>query len=84
MFGYFLSVAVAFIFFGTIFNISKNFTEWFQDFDFEANFWLWVAVLIASFLWFVVVPCFTVLLIVFLLKKLTDKISQFILRKFKK
>lgn len=82
MFGYFLSVGVAFIVFGCAFNILKKIKNfWFDD---DEEYWCWLIVFFASLFWFVVVPCLVVVSIVFLLKLITDKISDFILKRVEK
>ncbi|QHJ79169.1 MAG: hypothetical protein [Caudoviricetes sp.] len=82
MFGYFLSVGVAFIVFGCTFNVLKKINNF--NFAKDDELMCWAGVLIASLLWFVVIPCSFVLLIVFLLKLITDRISNFILKRVEK
>lgn len=82
LFSYCLSLAIAFIFFGTIFNILKSFEVLIVDKDDEP--FAWLLVFLASLLWFIFVPCLVVLIIVLSLKKLTEKISLIILKKVKK
>lgn len=91
MFNYLLSVAVAFVFFGFIFNILKKthrntlFKNFYDD---ELSF-LWVVVGVLSFAWCLAIPVGIVFLVLFLLKLLTDKIADITLhiinkRKLKK
>lgn len=82
MFSYFLSVAIAFIVFGTVFNFLKGINSISPD-SLE-NKALWIVVGFCSILWFIAVPILFVIFIMFLLKKLTDKISQVILKRVKK
>lgn len=86
MFNYFLSVAVAFIVFSFTFNILKRvYAEQIDKrFDAEEIGWLWFLVFIFSAIWFITVPVFFVLLIVFVLKLLTDKIADVIFNYVKK
>lgn len=78
MFNYFLSVAVAFIVFSFIFNILKRIyaEQISKKFDQDEMVLLWVFVAILAAAWFFTVPVLFVILIVFLLKMLTDKIAD--------
>ena len=91
MFNYLLIVAVAFVFFGFIFNILKKthrntlFKNYYDD---ELSF-LWIVVGILSVAWFLTIPVGIVFLVLFLLKLLTDKLADITLnlinkRKLKK
>lgn len=83
MFSYFLSVAVTFIIFGTINNIlNKVEPDWYCNCDFDEYGW-WV-VTVASVFWFIFIPIITVVLILYMLKLLTDLISDFIMNKIEK
>lgn len=82
MFGYLLSVSTAFIVFGTVFNSIKKIAPPWYDYDFDNMGWFFVAV--ASFLWFIAVPILVVLVVLYLLKLLTDKITSVIMNQLKK
>lgn len=76
MFNYLLSVAVAFIFYGTILNIVRKVEpSWYSKKEFGGNGG-WIVVTICSFAWFFSVPILLTILILFVLKLLTDKISD--------
>lgn len=77
MFGYLLSVSVAFIVFGTSVNIAKNFSNFFKDCE---ELHIWTAVTVASILWFITVPIAATLIILYLLKLLVDLISKQVLK----
>ena len=77
MFGYLLSVAVAFIIIGTIVNVVKNFSTVFQKTK-EVELWMMVTVL--SIFWFTTVPVATTIFILYLLKLLVDLISKQVLK----
>lgn len=77
MFGYLLSVAVAFIVFGTTVNIVKNFSKVFDKFS---EFNIWATVTAMSVLWFITVPIATTLIILYLLKLLVDLITKQVLK----
>lgn len=77
MFGYLLSVAVAFIVFGTTVNIVKNFSKVFDKFS---EFNIWAIVTAMSVLWFITVPIATTLIILYLLKLLVDLITKQVLK----
>ena len=79
MFSYVLSVTIAFIVFGTIFNISRKVNPSWYDGDFDVVWWVVVAS--ASVLWFITVPLCVIALIFYLLKLLTDKIADVIIKK---
>ena len=78
MFNYFLSVTVAFVVFGFIFNILKKVYRdtLFYNFDNDELFYFWILIVIISGLWFISVPILCVCLILYLLKLLTDKIAD--------
>lgn len=82
MFGYLLSFAIAFIFFGTVFNVLSGLKLFNLD-DCDKGM-AWFLILVCSALWFAAIPVFVVICIVLLLKKITDKISSFVLNKVKK
>lgn len=77
MFGYLLSVAVAFIVFGTVVNIVKNFSKVLNNLS-EMS--LWFGVTIFSVFWFVTIPIAATLIILYLLKLLVDLISKQVLK----
>lgn len=77
MFGYLLSVAVAFIVFGTTVNIVKNFSKVFDKFP---EFNIWATITAMSVLWFITVPIAATLIILYLLKLLVDLISKQVLK----
>ena len=77
MFGYLLSVAVAFIVFGTVVNIVKNFSK---VLDNLSEMSLWFGVTIFSVFWFVTIPIAATLLTLYLLKILVDLISKQVLK----
>lgn len=77
MFGYLLSVAVAFIVIGTTVNVVKNFSTVFKKTK-EVD--LWVMVTVLSVFWFVTVPIATTVFILYLLKLLVDLISKQVLK----
>lgn len=77
MFGYLLSVAVAFVVIGTIVNVVKNFSKFFNKTG-EVEIWAMVTVL--SVLWFITVPIATTIFILYLLKLLVDLVSKQVLK----
>ena len=77
MFGYLLSVAVAFIVFGTVVNIVKNFSK---VLDNLSEMSLWFGVTVFSVFWFVTIPIAATLLTLYLLKILVDLISKQVLK----
>lgn len=77
MFGYLLSVAVAFIVFGTVVNIVKNFSKVLNNLS-EMS--VWVGVTIFSVFWFVTIPIAATLITLYLLKLLVDLISKKVLK----
>ena len=83
MFNYALSVFVAFLFYGVIFNIlQKVAPDWWCD---ELNGGLgWFIVGLFSCLWFISLPMSLLILILFVLKLLTDKIADHILNRVEK
>ena len=91
MFNYLLSVAVAFVFFGFIFNILKKThrNTLFKNYDDDELVFFWFLVGVLSVAWFLTIPVGVVFLVLFLLKLLTDKIADITLnliskRKLKK
>ena len=84
MFSYILSVAIAFIVFGTAHNILVNVSKkWKKEFD-GGGITGWVLVGICSAAWFFTLPILFVGVVMYLLKLLTDKITQTILNKIEK
>ena len=81
MFGYLLSVAVAFIVFGTIVNIVKNFSKVLNNLS-ELS--LWFGVTAFSVFWFVTIPIAATLITLYLLKLLVDLISKQVLKLLKR
>ena len=82
MINYLFSVAVAFILFGTIFNVFvKAEPDWYDSDDTVSY---WCVILFASVSWFIVVPVAITILIVYLLKLLTDWIATSILIQIEK
>lgn len=86
MFSYWLSVAVAFILFGTVFNVIKKIDPTWYNYDFDDMGW--GLVVVAAILWFIAVPIICVVVLLYLFKLLTDGIANVILntiekRKFK-
>ena len=78
MFNYLLSVAVAFIFFGFIFNILKKTHRdtIFKNFEDEELVFFWFIIIICAAVWFITIPVGVLCLVIFLLKLLTDKIAD--------
>ena len=84
MFSYLLSVAIAFIVFGTVNNfLSRLQPDWYYDRDLE-EIGGWVIAVVMSVFWFIAVPLLFIGFIMYLLKLLTDKIAEFILNKIEK
>ena len=84
MFSYILSVAIAFIVFGTVNNfLNRIQPDWYYDNDLEGKVGWGIAV-VMSVLWFIAVPLLFTAFIMYLLKLLTDKIAEFILNKIEK
>ena len=77
MFGYLLSVAVAFIIIGTTVNVVKNFSTVFNKTE---DMELWAMVTVLSVLWFIAVPIATTIFILYLLKLLVDLVSKQVLK----
>lgn len=77
MFGYLLSVAVAFIVFGTVVNIVKNFSKVLNNLS-EMS--LWFGVTVFSVFWFITIPIAATVIILYLLKLLVDLISKQVLK----
>ena len=82
MFGYLLSVAIAFIVFGTIFNIVRKIAPTWYDDDYNGECWFIVTAF--SFLWGLAVPAIIVMVVLYLLKLLTDRITSVIMSQLKK
>ena len=84
MFSYILSVAIAFIVFGTAHNILMNVSKkWKREFG-QGGIIGWVLVGICSAAWFFTLPILIIGVMMYLLKILTDKITQIILNKIEK
>lgn len=86
MFNYLLSVVVAFVFFGFIFNILKKThrNTLFKNYCDDDLSSLWVVVGVLSVAWFITIPVGVVFLVLFLLKLLTDKIADITLNTINK
>lgn len=82
MFAYFLSVSICFIILGTIYNALKGFKK--INPDSGENLLSWFLIGVASALWVVTIPSLFVVVILYILKLLTDIIAKFILKGFKK
>lgn len=82
MFSYFLSVAVAFIVFGVIFNIVKKVEPY--RYGIMRQEVGWFIIFLASLIWFVAIPLIGVFMILFVLKLLTDKIAEAIMNRIEK
>jgi uncharacterized membrane protein required for colicin V production len=83
MFNYALSVFVAFLFYGVIFNILQKVQPDWYDTDLNGGFG-WFVVGVCACLWFISLPVSLLILILFVLKLLTDKISDLILNHVEK
>ena len=83
MFSYLLSFAIAFLFFGTINSVLlKASVEWQKEFG--SGTMSWILVGICSVFWFLTVPVLILILLMYLLKLLTDWIAEVILNKVEK
>ena len=82
MFGYLLSVAIVFVVFGTVFNIVRKIDPTWYDNDYDNEGWFVVVLL--SFLWGLAIPAIIALVVLYLLKLLTDKITSVIINQLKK
>lgn len=78
MFSYISGVVITFICLGVIFNFIKNFDPQWYDEDEEWCWWFWCVV--ASIFWFFSVPITLILILIYLLKLLTDLIAKGILK----
>lgn len=84
MFNYLLSVAVAFIFYGTILNVVKKIEpSWYVKNGFDGVSG-WVFVGCCSFAWFISLPVLAIILTLFVLKLLTDNIATIIINNVEK
>lgn len=81
MFAWVLSSAVAFIVFGTAYNIVKKLKPNLFD-DMVGMHWFFIG--IASVFWMITLPILATIVAMLLLKILVDKISDFILNKVSK
>ena len=78
MFSYISGVVITFICLGVIFNFIKNFDpQWYYKDD---EFLYWVGCVVASVFWFIFIPVSLVILVIYLLKLLTDLIAKGILK----
>lgn len=79
MFSYFLSVAILFIVLGVIRNIlAKVKPDLGLDEDIVFS---WLIVALLSLLWFIAIPVLFIILILYVLKILTDKIANVIVNR---
>ena len=84
MFSYLLSVAIAFLFFGTINSVLvKMSPDWYLDSNLDDGLG-WFLAVVFSLLWFFAIGIAVVLFLMYLLKLLTDWIAEFILNKVEK
>jgi hypothetical protein len=77
------SMCLAFLVFGTIANVLCNFFDGLAESRKEEPLWFWFIVAMAAIGWVIVVPASFLVLLIYLLKLLTDWISQYILKKIK-
>lgn len=82
-FNYALSVFVAFLFYGVIFNILQKVEPEWWDGSINGGFG-WFLVAICAGLWFISLPILLLIVILFVLKLLTDKITDLILNHVEK
>lgn len=85
----FFSICIAFVIYSTIANIICNFNKWLSDIRGKDGDFYWFIIVISSLFWIISLPLYSTLGIMYLLKLLTDKISQGIIglinsRKIKK
>ena len=78
MFSYISGVVITFICLGVIFNFIKNFDPQWYDEDEECWWWFWCVV--ASIVRFFSIPIALILILIYLLKLLTDLIAKGILK----
>ena len=82
-FNYALSVFVVFLFYGVIFNILQKVSPYWWDDELNGGFG-WFLVALCAVLWFVSLPILLLVVILFVLKLLTDKIADHILNRVEK
>lgn len=70
------SACIAFIVFSTFMNVVCNFSETISDFRYQDTELYWFIIAMCSVFWFFAIPISLTLFVMFLLKLLTDKISQ--------
>lgn len=81
MFSYLISFVIVFIILGVVRNIlAKVEPDWWIEADLDEPEWSWFLVFIISLLWFLAIPVGAVCLIIYLLKLLTDKIADIIMK----
>lgn len=80
----FFSICIAFLLFGTIGNILANFVDCVGEVKEDDVFFFWFVIAVCALLWYIVVPLSVVVFAMFLLKLLTDKISQYIIKHINK
>lgn len=73
---FFFGICIAFIFYSTVANIICNFKKWLSDIRKYDGDLYWFVLVMSSLFWIVSLPLYLTLFIMFLLKLLTDKISQ--------
>lgn len=70
------SACIAFIVFSTFMNVVCNFIETVSDFRYQDTELYWFIIAMCSVFWIFAIPISLTLFIMYLLKLLTDKISQ--------
>lgn len=73
---FFFSICIAFVIYSTVANIICNFNKRLSDIRGEDGNLYWFIIVISSLFWIISLPLYLTLFIMFLLKLLTDKISQ--------
>lgn len=73
---FFFGICIAFVIYSTIANIICNFNKWLSDIrKYEGDLY-WFIIVMSSLFWIISLPLYLTLFIMYLLKLLTDKISQ--------
>lgn len=81
MFSYLISFVIVFIILGVVRNIlAKIEPYWWIYYDFDEPLYSWFLVFAISLLWFLAIPATGICLIIYLLKLLTDKIADTIMK----
>lgn len=81
---WFFSIGIAFLVFGVIANLLCNFDDDVRIARRDDPIFFWLIVSFLSVFWFITVPVCVLVVLVYLLSKLTDVIAQYILRKLNK